>query len=830
MSLRSLCVPLLLGFFWLIAGTPDLHAQNKRIEITDLRVGYPAGTLRSGTNLRGDTIYKRGQWAPIWVGLECFKDTDPNEPPEKLMITVSTQDDDKNWTEATVTTNPMVKGEVRQGYELGPVPMLKFASQDSEIRITVRSEKTKRTLATLERSVRSIDLRNYVILGVGNNLASLSLNTPNNRNQNDDRGSGVDSAVATNVGYMPDHWFGYNSVEMVVLTTGNRAFWEQLSQDANRKRREALIEWVRRGGNLIISAGLNPDLFASVPDIAKLLPGTMDPTTKKQVPQVSLSSWSSDSGAGGTFTMIGDEKNPIFVTPLKPFTNRTRYKIASTNQDDMIVQAAFGMGRVTYVGFDLDRPPFVEANNRANFWTRLLTASGPALPSPGDRNSSYMSDDETAQDYSNVLQGSLDFFEGTPPISFGWVALFIFIYIVLIGPIDYIILKKVIRRLEWTWVTFPLIVILTSTAAYFAAYYLKGRDLKINKVDVVDLDLSTKRIEGHTWFTLFGPRSQKYKVGIEPAGPEGNAPNVWTPDTNEKSLNGTLVSWQGRLDRSDSRGGGGLFDRSYTLPIYTDPADLGNEVYSPGLNGVPINVWTTKTFQARWSANLDAEKPPFNADLRRGNENTLQGTITNNTGIEQFTDIAIIWRGKVRDLGKEFPKNSSKDINLPSSGFDKIAVNVSDWLNSQDRWSSIPYRQPTYTGYGRGGSNPPEGTPSNPNFRLWRVLFHNSNLNASTNTNTGRNEKDANATLRHLDQSWRVQNEKRDDFAILVLRVPTREGAAEDMTQDPASPSRLWLGAIPSENPDVTRRPSLQGFLKQETYIRVIIPVKNADK
>ena len=62
--------------------------------------------------------------------------------------------------------------------------------------------------------------------------------------------------------------------------------------------------------------------------------------------------------------------------------------------------------------------------------------------------------------------------------------------------------------------------------------------------------------------------------------------------------------------------------------------------------------------------------------------------------------------------------------------------------------------------------------------------------------------------------------------AILVLRVATRESAqAEDMARDPASPSRLWLGELPTSG---GTRPGLQGTLKQETYIRVLIPVKQA--
>ena len=66
-------------------------------------------------------------------------------------------------------------------------------------------------------------------------------------------------------------------------------------------------------------------------------------------------------------------------------------------------------------------------------------------------------------------------------------AFFIFIYILLIGPGDYLFLKKVLKRMELTWVTFPLIVITVSLVAYYAAYAIKGHDLRVNKVDIVDV-------------------------------------------------------------------------------------------------------------------------------------------------------------------------------------------------------------------------------------------------------------------------------------------------------------------------------------------------------
>src|SRR5436309_5667264 len=113
--------------------------------------------------------------------------------------------------------------------------------------------------------------------------------------------------------------------------------------------------------------------------------------------------------------------------------------------------------------------------------------------------------DNSAGEVARDLQVSLEDVEDVPMISFGWVALFILLYIIVVGPLDYLFLKKVVKRLELTWVTFPVVVLVVSAGAYFTAYYIKGNDLRINKLDVVDIDLHDGQAYGHTWFTLFSP-------------------------------------------------------------------------------------------------------------------------------------------------------------------------------------------------------------------------------------------------------------------------------------------------------------------------------------
>ena len=88
--------------------------------------------------------------------------------------------------------------------------------------------------------------------------------------------------------------------------------------------------------------------------------------------------------------------------------------------------------------------------------------------------------------------------------------------------------------------------------------------------------------------------------------------------------------------------------------------------------------------------------------------------------------------------------------------------------------------------------------------------------------------------LRALDQSWRLQGieagTRQGDRiflpeAILLGRVVQPPATAEKvMTQDGVSPTQLWLGRLPGEG----EREPLPGFLGQDTYVRIYLPIPRA--
>jgi hypothetical protein len=82
------------------------------------------------------------------------------------------------------------------------------------------------------------------------------------------------------------------------------------------------------------------------------------------------------------------------------------------------------------------------------------------------------------------------------------------------------------------------------------------------------------------------------------------------------------------------------------------------------------------------------------------------------------------------------------------------------------------------------------------------------------------NERPANASLRALDQSWRLE---QGSDAILIGTLGSLNGPAESIATDPSNPSLLWLGAFPGGG---GQRPPLPGQLRQDTCVRIFLPVR----
>jgi hypothetical protein len=313
--------------------------------------------------------------------------------------------------------------------------------------------------------------------------------------------------------------------------------------------------------------------------------------------------------------------------------------------------------------------------------------------------------------------------------------------------------------------------------------------LRINKIDLVEIDLhGPGQVYGQSWFTLFSPRIQNYTIGLEPVAPEWGgrwgaddadapAPPVMTAvmDGPEPGLGGNTQS---------------LFRRPYEYA-----ADAG------GLRRVPIPVWATRTFTSSWRVPLkDAQAkgrpPPIQTELRISRDGrALSGAITNNLPAE-LQGAVLFFQGQWYRMGDLMP-GETRDV-APLFERDIKSHLLAEWFTSEEVLK--PRR-------------------SLASYKVLRSLMFYSVPGGS---------QQPNSTLRQLDEGWRVvsqgegQQRRYRDEAILVARTPPRSGRAETVARDGVSPTRLWLDDLPGTQ---SQRPALSGYLQQETYVRIYIPL-----
>lgn len=804
-------------------------AQRPKIKIDDARVGLPAGggsTSDRDLSGRAAPVSKRNTWAPVYVRLEML-----GEYQGGAVLKVETTDGDDLKTTLRVPLLPTLAdrkpGEMIEPAELPYLPYARVGDRIGEVVLTVESDGKDGRVRELsepyrftsrDRFVQFKEPSSYIVLGLGSRLPTFTLpavkvekkENPNVATPPGYRNGRVQTAVIADVREMPDQWFGYSACDIVVLSTGAATpefladlFDPQKSQPFVA-RRDALFEWVRRGGKLVVSVGANAPALSQSPVFQDLLP---QPISREQ-PTRAVGSLAIKFQIA-TAVPVGGKLQPKtdtfpvarFAPPSAGRPSNVVLMSADPQPEPLVVQGTFGLGKVTAVAFDLDRSPFAEFPLRADFWDWLLREAGSARTSlaPDGKQSNVVNfaEPDKEDELAAGLRSTVDQFEGVPVISFGWVALFIVLYTLLIGPVEYYFLKKVVGRLELTWITFPLIVVTVSAVAYMTAYAIKGNDLRLNKVDLVDVDLHGGRVYGRSWFTLFSPRIESYTIGVEPR--EG-----WVkPSAPETPLPFPLVDWM-----AGGRGGGGgsLINRGYQ---YDTRLSARGPVLADGLVRVPVQVWSTKAFTGQWVGELDRTNPLIKADLFHppASPGAVTGSLVSNLPVAALSDPVLVYAGRVYKL-PTLTKGQPVDVPSSSPEAEGGLPTDPDWLTRNTAAAYIT---------GRGDATLIGGGQS-----LWRALFHEKVM-AREVTKGGLE----NASLRDLDQSWRLNESNRNE-AMLLARIPAISGPAEGLLTDPAGPSAttLWLKELPGERP----RSVVPGTLRQETYIRVFIPIKPAAK
>ncbi|HTM55122.1 MAG TPA: hypothetical protein VL175_13895 [Pirellulales bacterium] len=596
-SARMLLVSLVAVSFG--AGTGDRHAQamqaqdasapveseSSAVQIVDLKPGL-AGTFKIG----------------FWTAFEIAIQAGDSPAVGRVEMTVL----DGDGVPSRVMGPPREAISIAAGERKSVVLYAKVGSISSDIIVSFREHDGAVSSHTYSaddpRFVGRLSSTRPMVVSIGGGLLPADVAQLAERQ--------IVVAAIEQVDQLPSDWWGYEGVDTVIIGAHEEEIARVLS--AQSPQIQALEQWITLGGKAVLSvAGRADAILGAGSPLAAFAPGHFEGMVplRQSIAFETFAETSEPLGATGGFLLE--------VPRLSGARGRVDAYAGSSARDlPLIVRTQHGLGQITYAAFDLAKPPFANWAARNQLVNKLLEVSS----SEAREETSGLGQVTTLgfDDLAGQLRGALDQFGGVQLVPFWLVALLITAYIACIGPLDYLLVKRVFGRMESTWVTFAVTVLVFAGGAYALAVSLKGTEIRVNRVEIVDHDSESQVVRGTDFATVFSPDVTAFDFAfIRPHDGEQSQPGVRDPSSS--APRNMLISWQGL----SGAGFGGMDATTTPVRLFDRPYDFSPNL--DALESVPIAKWSTKALVGRWWAQ---HASGVQAQLRETTR--LQGTIANN--------------------------------------------------------------------------------------------------------------------------------------------------------------------------------------------------------
>jgi hypothetical protein len=389
----------------------------------------------------------------------------------------------------------------------------------------------------------------------------------------------------------------------------DRLVWQDVdAAQLSTSQREAMRLWLGAGGRLVVvggTAGVGP-LAGFEEDLLPFRP----------VRTVDASPADVSGLLGGT--PAGAKSLPAFAGTL-----REGAVLARSGDDVIAAQGVVGQGSVTLLGINPAEPWIDESDARATLWRNLLPFSPNQMGiSPGG-----------PRDDSMVVY-SLNNLPAVELPSTETLFVLLFAYILLIGPANYFVLRRLDKR-EWAWVTMPALVVVFAVASYGTGATLKGSDVIINQIAIVRGAQGSETGLAQVYVGIFSPTRRSYDVRI-PGG----------------ALLSNPVSQTGQYGQPE-------------VPLdilFGDPSRVRN---------FEVGYGVLRGFRAEAPTSI----PLIEADLRVV-QGKLAGTLTNRSD-QPLENAAIVYGGAI-SLLREVAPGEAKAVDLQTTGATNYGYQLSE--------------------------------------------------------------------------------------------------------------------------------------------------------
>ena len=268
--------------------------------------------------------------------------------------------------------------------------------------------------------------------------------------------------------------------------------WADDSSALNEAQRRSIERWVGNGGQLVVVGG--PDWQARTAAFTEILPLT-ELSAVDAVSQAALASWS------------GADAAPMNVATVSTGTLHEDARGLVRAEDGTILASmrTIGAGRVILVGNDLATDAYRGWEGSSRLWARLLPTNGFLEGFFGGFAP------EESQNAMGTALGNLPSLE-VPPAEL--LLIVIVAYILLIGPISYVILRRIDRR-ELAWVTAPLLVVIFTACSFGIGSSMKGSEVIVNQISLIRSSGAGGAATVESYAGIFSPDRATYDVTVE---------------------------------------------------------------------------------------------------------------------------------------------------------------------------------------------------------------------------------------------------------------------------------------------------------------------------
>jgi hypothetical protein len=254
-------------------------------------------------------------------------------------------------------------------------------------------------------------------------------------------------------------------------------------------QRDSLAHWTADGGRLVVVAG--PDWQLRTAGLEALLPVTTLAAVDA-VPLEALDAWAA----------TGEPELPAATVASGPLRPEAMAVVEAADGTVLLSLRPEGAGQVILVGADLGGDDVRGWSAAGRFWDRVAPTTAVLDQFFGGANERA----EMASTMRNALATLPTLAVPPAELLLGVIVA----YILLIGPISYVALRRLDRR-ELAWVTAPLLIVTFSACSFGIGRAIKGTDVVVNQVAVVRSTPSgTALVE--TFAGIFSPDRTTYAV------------------------------------------------------------------------------------------------------------------------------------------------------------------------------------------------------------------------------------------------------------------------------------------------------------------------------